>query len=69
MKMSARVAKLERHRLPRPPYVVRVNYPPTQNDADAIAARRSWGHSFAIHPFKSGSVAEWSGGYSPEAKQ
>lgn len=59
MNLRSRVTKLECYRMPRPPYVVRVSHPPTPLDAEAVAAARRQGHSFAIVPFKAASVAEW----------
>jgi hypothetical protein len=60
--LSARIAKLEQWRIPRPPYVVRVSDPRTLEDHAAIAAA---GRPVAVLPHKCGSVEEWAARYTP----
>ena len=58
--LETRIAKLEQWRLPRPPYVVRVNFHFTAEDHAAVANAR--GH-VAVLPYKCATVEEWSAGY------
>jgi hypothetical protein len=58
--LETRIAKLERWRMPRPPYVVRVSDPRTLVDHAAIAAA---GRPVAVLPDKCGSIEEWAARY------
>ncbi len=61
--LDTRIAKLERFRIPRSPYVIRVNDPMTAEDHTAI---RSAGRAVAVLPRKYVSVAEWAARYQPK---
>jgi hypothetical protein len=45
LNLETRIARLEQWRLPRPPYVVRVNFPVTAEDRAAVA------NAAAVLPF------------------
>ena len=55
--LKTRIAKLEQWRIPRAPYVVRVNYPITAEDRAAVANAQG---RVAVLPYKCATVAEWS---------
>ena len=55
--LETRIAKLEQLRVPRPPYVVRVNVPMTAEDRAAVANARN---GVAVLPYKCATVEEWS---------
>jgi hypothetical protein len=55
--IELRLKKLELGRVPRPPYVVSVNYPMTATDRAAIANARG---PVAVLPYKCATVEEWS---------
>jgi hypothetical protein len=59
--LETRIAKLEQWRLPRPPYVVRVNFP--MEDRSAVANARG---CVAVLPYKCATVEEWSARYAKE---
>ena len=58
--IETRIAKLEQWRLPRPPYVVRVNFHMTAEDRAAVANARG---CVAVLPYKCATVEEWSARY------
>jgi hypothetical protein len=58
--LETRIAKLELWRLPRPPYVVRVNFPMTAEDRATVANARG---PVAVLPYKCASIDEWSSRY------
>jgi hypothetical protein len=58
--LETRIAKLEQWRLPRPPYVVRVNFPVTAEDRATAANARG---CVAVLPYKCATVEEWSARY------
>jgi hypothetical protein len=60
--LETRIAKLERWRVPRPPYVIRVSDPMMPADCAAIA---SAGRPIAVLPRKYGTVEEWAARYTP----
>jgi hypothetical protein len=59
--LEARIAKLELWQVPRPPYVVRVNFPMTTEDRAAVANAR--GSRVAVLPYKCATTEEWSARY------
>ena len=61
--LETRIAKLEQWRLPRPPYVVRVNFPVTAEDRAAVANALG---RVAVLPYKFATVEEWSARYARE---
>jgi hypothetical protein len=54
--LGTRLAKLELWRAPRPPYVVRVDFPMTAEDRTAVANARG---RVAALPYKCATVEEW----------
>jgi hypothetical protein len=58
--LETRIAKLEQWHLPRPPYVVRVNFHMTAEDRASIANPRG---RVAVLPYKCATVEEWSARY------
>jgi hypothetical protein len=62
--LETRIAKLEQWRLPRPPYVVRVNGPmPAERRVAANGRGR-----VAVLPYKCATVEEWSARYAMEPR-
>jgi hypothetical protein len=60
--LETRIAKLERWRVPRPPYVIQVSDPMTPADRAAIAAV---GRPVVVVPHKCETVEEWAARYTP----
>jgi hypothetical protein len=58
--LETRIAKLELWRVPRPPYVVRVNFPMTAEDRATIANAHG---RVAVLPYKCATIEEWSARY------
>ena len=61
--LETRIAKLEQWRLPRGPYVVRMNFPVTAEDRATVANVRG---RVAVLPYKCATVEEWSARYARE---
>ena len=66
--LETRIAKLERWRVPRPPYVIQVSDPMTPADRAAIAAVAAVaavGRPVVVVPHKCETVEEWAARYTP----
>jgi hypothetical protein len=61
--LQTRIAKLERWRMPRPPYVIKVSDPMTPADRVAIAYAS---RPVAVLPRKYRTVEEWAARYTPK---
>ena len=63
--IAGRLARLERYRRPRSPYVLHLSMPPKAEELAAIDKAKSEGRRFAVFPRTCARVEEWLADHAP----